>query len=58
MLRLSGRLQTLGVDEEKCQNLTFIVLKNGETIFKGDAEISEVRGKRSKSEKCLNAIFL
>ena len=51
MLKLSGRLQTLGVDEEKCQNLTFIVLKNGESIFKGDAEISEVRAKRSKSGK-------
>ena len=34
-----------------CQNLTFIVLKNGETVFKGDAEISEVRAKRSKSGK-------
>lgn len=51
MLRLSGRLQTLGVNEEKCQNLVFIILKNGESIFKGDAEISEVRAKRSKSGK-------
>ena len=51
MMKLSGRLQTIGVDEEKCQNLVFIILKNGESIFKGDAEISEVRAKRSKSGK-------
>lgn len=51
MMRLSGRLQTVGVDEEQCQNLVFVVLKNGESVFKGDAEISEVRAKRSKSGK-------
>jgi hypothetical protein len=47
LVKLSGRVETENL-EESCEDLEFVLMKNGESIFRGDAKMSEVKAKRSK----------
>ena len=51
IVKMSGRVETTDIDEEKCANLEFVLMKNGEPVFKGEATMSDVKSKRSKSGK-------
>ena len=45
--KLSGRVESEKLDES-CEALEFVLMKDGESIFRGDAQMSEVKGKLSK----------